>query len=230
MNEAITTAIVPVKELREAKSRLAGLLSSADRHRLVLAMLDHILGVLTTSPGIVRTLVVTLDEDVATLARGRGAEVLWEVRPASLNGALQLAIDDVLAAAGQSVLIVPGDLPELSRDDIAEVLGARAGQQGRKGHIVIAPSRDGGGTNALLMDPPDVIAPSFGVNSCVAHRRAAQQAGISPVTVRTAGLGFDVDAPNDLYDLQQVPQYAWLRQALKTRATKRPQQSVEVTR
>ncbi len=230
MNEAMTTAIVPVKALRDAKSRLAVELAPSDRQRLVLAMLDDVLETLAACHGVARTLVVTLDEAVAALARARHADVLWEVGPASLNGALRQAIADVVAANGRSVLIVPGDLPLLTSKDIGAVLlsdGERAQQGGR---IVIAPSRDARGTNALLIEPPQALQPAFGVDSFAAHQQAARLAGLSPHIVRSAGLAFDIDTPDDLRELRQVKRYSWLQQAPQGLPLKRATINAEVTR
>ncbi len=230
MNEATTIAIVPVKALRDAKSRLAGELAPSDRQRLVLAMLDDVLVTLAACHGVVRTLVVTLDEAVATLARVRHAEVLWEVGPASLNGALRQAIADVVATGGRSVLIVPGDLPLLTTEDIDAVLlaGGERAQQG--GRIAIAPSRDERGTNALLIEPPQTLQPAFGPDSFAAHQKAALLAGQPPHIVRSAGLAFDIDTPDDLQELRQVKRYSWLGQAPQGLPLKRATINAEVTR
>jgi 2-phospho-L-lactate guanylyltransferase len=43
--------------------------------------------------------------------------------------------------------------------------------------VVLAPDRHGRGTNALLLDPPDVIDPAFGVSSRSGHRVARVVSG-----------------------------------------------------
>jgi 2-phospho-L-lactate guanylyltransferase len=60
------------------------------------------------------------------------------------------------------------------------------------------PSDAGGGTNALLLRPPEAIAPAFGPGSFEAHLRAAEAAGVAVQVVTDALLGFDLDTPDDL--------------------------------
>jgi 2-phospho-L-lactate guanylyltransferase len=64
--------------------------------------------------------------------------------------------------------------------------------------VAIVPADAGGGTNALLLYPPDVIAPSFGPDSFAAHLRAAEAAGAAVQVVSDPALGFDLDTPDDL--------------------------------
>ena len=46
--------------------------------------------------------------------------------------------------------------------------------------VAIAPSDAGGGTNALLLCPPEAITPAFGAGSFEAHLRAAEAAAAAP--------------------------------------------------
>jgi 2-phospho-L-lactate guanylyltransferase len=64
--------------------------------------------------------------------------------------------------------------------------------------VAIAPADAGGGTNALLLCPPDAITPAFGTGSFEAHLRAAEDAGAAVQVVHDPALGFDLDTPDDL--------------------------------
>jgi len=68
-------------------------------------------------------------------------------------------------------------------------------------HVTLVPSRDGDGTNALLVSPPDAFAPSFGPGSFVRHKALASQRGIACRVICLPGLGMDVDEPHDLLRL-----------------------------
>jgi len=63
--------------------------------------------------------------------------------------------------------------------------------------VALTPSKDGAGTNALLMHPPGVIRPVFGRGSFQKHLALADQQGVSRRVIRTSGIGFDVDEPKD---------------------------------
>src|SRR6185312_7134137 len=49
--------------------------------------------------------------------------------------------------------------------------------------VLIVPDRHGTGTNALLLQPPDVMKPSFGPGSHDRHHRHAAAAGITAQTI-----------------------------------------------
>ena len=53
--------------------------------------------------------------------------------------------------------------------------GARAHEPGR---VTVVPDRHGTGTNALLLAPPDAIAPAFGPGSRERHAERAERAGL----------------------------------------------------
>lgn len=80
--------------------------------------------------------------------------------------------------------------------------------------VTLVPSRDGDGTNAILVSPPDAFAPSFGPGSFARHRAQAAAAGIACRTLELPGLALDIDEPHDLRDLMQRtrgnPRYAFL--------------------
>jgi 2-phospho-L-lactate guanylyltransferase len=64
--------------------------------------------------------------------------------------------------------------------------------------MTIVPSRDGKGTNALAVSPPDLIPFHFGDSSFEPHCAAARALGIEPRVLRLPGLGLDIDTPDDL--------------------------------
>jgi 2-phospho-L-lactate/phosphoenolpyruvate guanylyltransferase len=60
------------------------------------------------------------------------------------------------------------------------------------------PDRHGTGTNALVLTPPDVLAPSFGPGSLERHVAAASAAGVPAGMEEVPTLMLDVDTPGDL--------------------------------
>jgi 2-phospho-L-lactate guanylyltransferase len=68
--------------------------------------------------------------------------------------------------------------------------------------VVIVPDRHGSGTNALLLSPPDVVAPSFGAGSFARHAARARAAGAMVQVCELPSLGLDVDTPDDLAALR----------------------------
>jgi len=191
-------AIVPVKPLRWAKSRLSGVMSEEDRLELSQKMLTHTLKVLADIPSIDRTLVVSRDPRVLALARNLGARTVSERGSAQLNPALVRATLVARRYSVSGVLVLPADLPLLTREDV-ESLIARASDPPV---VVIAPDRRRSGTNALLSCPPGLIEYAFGPQSFPSHLEQARAAGVHLEICELPSLALDVDLPDDLAHLQ----------------------------
>jgi len=184
--------VIPVRSFEGAKSRLGAVLDAEERRDLVARLLRRTIAASSSTPGVDSVIVVSPDPEVLELARAAGAHPLLQ-RSRGLNPALQEARLAALSAA--RLLIVPGDLPSVSPAALSTLLqaGDAAGSPG----VVLAPDRHGRGTNALLLDPPDVIDPAFGGDSRAAHAWLASSADAAFVEV-AGDLGLDVDTPDDL--------------------------------
>ena len=118
-----------------------------------------------------------------------------------LNEGIRIGVSAARMEGAASLLVLPGDLPLLSVEALDELLtAADAGVVAAAGGplVAIVPSDAGGGTNALLLRPPDAIAPAFGLGSFEAHLRAAEAGGVAVQVVTDPLLGFDLDTPDDL--------------------------------
>lgn len=188
-------AVVPAKEIAEAKRRMAARLSREERQELVLAMLGDVLEVLTSVEGLEGLLVVTRDPQAATLARGLGAGVLDEGKDGGLNAALRQAAAHLRQIGARGILVVPGDLPALTVEEVSTVLRYHA-EVDRK--MTLVADRHGRGTNCLACSPPDLCTFHFGEDSFRAHRQAAAQVGLDVRCLELPGVQMDVDTPEDL--------------------------------
>jgi 2-phospho-L-lactate/phosphoenolpyruvate guanylyltransferase len=187
-------AIVPVKDLTLAKSRLSSVLSANERRALVLGLLDRTLEILRSSRVIRASLVVTPDAEVMKLAASLGVESVRETRPG-----YNMALNEARLAARRrfpayAPLVLAPDLPWLSGDDIValaeRVVSPRV--------LVIAPDAAGDGTNALAGWPVESLRFAFGANSCHEHATQATINGWLVEMYRSPGTGRDVDTPADL--------------------------------
>jgi 2-phospho-L-lactate guanylyltransferase len=186
-------ALVPVKRLAQAKSRLRAVFSDGQRREFVLAMLDDVLRLALTQPTIDVTAVVSADEQVLDFARRLGAQPVREppgVR--GLNAALSFAAGVLAGQGAGALLILPGDVPLATPADVQAVLAAW-----QEAPVVLCPSHSGG-TGALALRPPDAIAFRFGSRSFAAHRRAAADRGLDVAVVDRPGFAYDIDRPEDL--------------------------------
>ena len=64
--------------------------------------------------------------------------------------------------------------------------------------MTLVPSHDSNGTNALLLAPPDAIAPCFGPGSFCSTCRRPWRARIDVHVLHLPGLALDIDEPRDL--------------------------------
>lgn len=197
-----TWAVIPVKHLRESKRRLAHLLTPDERADLILSFLDNMLATLNETPGIDRTLVVTGDPVVSTLAGKYGAELLIEFEPAGLNAAVSIGVTRATAQGASAVLILPADLPFASVEDIEEAL--RSLYTLPSPLMAIAGDGEEEGTNALLLAPPDGFTFRYGPGSFRAHLAEGSDRTVG--IIDASGLRFDLDTESDwlLYTRQAV--------------------------
>jgi 2-phospho-L-lactate/phosphoenolpyruvate guanylyltransferase len=186
-----TLAILPVKSFGAAKQRLAPALGSGSRQALAQAMFADVLASLRRVEGLGAVAVVTADPAAEAAAAGKGVRVLRDTAQAGQSAAASIGIAYALAEGVERVLLVPGDTPLIDPGEVASLLEAPR-------PVSIVPDRHGTGTNALVLEPPDAIAPSFGPGSLKRHVEAAAAAGVSSAVEEVATLMLDVDTGADL--------------------------------
>ncbi|MET8798691.1 2-phospho-L-lactate guanylyltransferase [Nocardia sp. NPDC004568] len=187
-------AVIAVKTLDSAKSRLAGVLAPAERSRLVLAMLTDTVRAAAAAPEIASITVVTPDPVVSRATRALGAAVHPEPRgtatgPDPLNTALSTAAAALRTRHGEvPVLALQADLPALRTSELSAVVAAARGAR------AFVADHAGTGTAALLAPAGTALRPRFGRDSARRHGDdgAVRLHGDWP------GLRRDVDTADDL--------------------------------
>jgi 2-phospho-L-lactate guanylyltransferase len=158
-------------------------------------MFTDVLSTLRRVPGVHELAVVTADRAAESVALGERVTVLADSAGAGQSEAALIGIRHALAAGYEQVLLVPGDTPLLQVDEVARLIS------GATPRVVMVPDRHGTGTNALLLSPPDAIAPAFGPDSFARHTAAAEAAEVSYRAEQVPGLALDVDTPGDLAEV-----------------------------
>jgi 2-phospho-L-lactate guanylyltransferase len=194
-----TATILPIKSFAQAKQRLRLELAAHDRRALVEAMFADALVALGRVTALERVIVVSGDRVAQRIASGYGASVV-EDDERGHNTAAARGIEVLLEAGLERALLVPGDCPLLAPEDLNALLDHPAGERS----ALIVPDRHGTGTNALLLTPPDVLAPSFGPDSCRRHLADASTAGVPAEVLELPSLALDVDTPDDLEALRRT--------------------------
>ena len=191
-------AVLPVKSPQNAKQRLAGFLSAPHRETLARILYKQTLAALCQAEGIDRVAVITNDSEVAEHARRSGTVVFEENEQLSHSASADAACTRACQLGATTALLVPIDVPLVTPADFTRLAAAA-----RPGLIVV-PSIDGTGTNALARTPPNVIESRFGPGSCRAHLDQARSRSVHAEVLRLRGLMFDIDTPEDVAELLAI--------------------------
>ncbi|MEA2505664.1 MAG: 2-phospho-L-lactate/phosphoenolpyruvate guanylyltransferase [Actinomycetota bacterium] len=180
-----------MKQIAEAKTRLGPHFDPAARAEIVRALIDDALA-LCTSTGFLSWWVVSRDPEVLSLARDQELNTILETGQ-GLNEAVAQAVAVIKEAGAGSMTVVPADIPLAWAGDLRDLLDT-----GATSDSVVVPAARGGGTNALYLDPPDLIAPRFGPSSLQAYLSASEAAGHRCSILSLPRLALDIDTIADV--------------------------------
>jgi len=182
--------LIPLKQLDDAKSRLADVLRPEERSALMLELLEGVLAAAEEADVGPITIVSAEPGVPEGLTRFDDRGLAW-------NDALAAAMREVVAEPVAAV--VSADLPRVTAEDIQALIAATPDRG-----MAIARALDGG-TNAVAMRPPGVVRTHFGdPRSAAVHAQTTAAAGLAARIVDIPGLAFDVDTPADLAELREA--------------------------
>lgn len=184
-------AIVPVKRLALAKSRLS--VPAEQRQALALGFALDTISALSGSALVADVVVVTSDPLVARRVRALGARVVAD-RSAGLTEALDDGLRAAVATPGTGVVVVPADLPCLRAPDVTQVL------EGAGRAAAFVPDRSGTGTTFVLHPPGATVRTAYGPGSAAGHRRL----GLRALDGAPPGARHDVDTLADLAEAEAL--------------------------
>jgi len=198
-NPTVHAVLLPVKDLRNAKQRLTNLLTQAERTALAEAMLADTVRALRSVTLADAIFVVTNYEPTMELASENNWQVLREGRQVSESASVDCASRLCAERGITHLLRLPLDLPLVRSSDIDELLAIGCAAPG----VVMVPSRDGTGTNAIMRTPPALFPSHFGPDSFAKHQREAARSNARLILRRNVRLEMDVDDEADLRALLQ---------------------------
>jgi 2-phospho-L-lactate guanylyltransferase len=190
----MTAILIPVKEFREAKQRLAPYFSSADRAALAESMCRDFFSTVAGVRGVDRVFVISKELRALEWARALGWETIPESRQVSESDSVDAASCHCANHGIDALLRLPIDVPIAQAQDIEAIFAELNSAPG----AVIVPSGDGTGTNALLRTPPNLFPSHFGPNSFALHLAEAERCGVRARVFRNPHLELDVDEMDDL--------------------------------
>jgi 2-phospho-L-lactate guanylyltransferase len=158
-------------------------------------MFEEVLATLCSVRGLERVVVATSDEGIAGRARSCGVQIFEEREQLGHSHSADMASQRAMELGATSVILLPIDVPLVTRAEIESLV--EAALHG----VVVVPSGDGTGTNALVRTPPNAIKACFGPGSFLAHCGQAESLGVPCKVLRPPGILFDVDTPEDVAEL-----------------------------
>jgi 2-phospho-L-lactate/phosphoenolpyruvate guanylyltransferase len=189
--------VIPVKEFREAKKRLAPHFSPDDRAALAQAMCEDFFDVVAAVRCADRIFVISKEPQVLLRARDLGWETIPESRQISESDSVDAASRYCAERGVEALLRLPVDIPLAEPADIEAVFDAL----GVAPTAILVPSSDGTGTNAILRSPPALFPSRFGPDSFVRHLAEAEACGVRAQVFRNPRLELDIDEWEDLQKL-----------------------------
>lgn len=194
-----TSILVPVKEHKNAKSRMSTMLDADERALLAKTMFEDVADTLASLSSPV--VIVTNSQEAAQQARKLGWRVLWETYQVSESASVDAASAQLRQEGITSVLRLPADLPLVTSADIEQIFADAMPAPS----AVLVPSGDRMGTNALLRTPPDLFSSRFGHNSFVLHMQEARRSKAQIRVTENSNIALDLDDTSDLRRFLERP-------------------------
>jgi 2-phospho-L-lactate/phosphoenolpyruvate guanylyltransferase len=203
-----------VKDLHNAKRRLMGVLTPGERFALAEVMLADTIRAVKSVRRAEKIFVITNYEPAMRLAEENRWEVLLEESQISESDSVDSASRICELRGVTGLLRIPLDVPLVQARDIDELLAVECNEPA----LVIVPSRDGMGTNAIFRMPPALFPSHFGMGSFAKHVGEAERVGARVIFRRSPRLEMDVDEESDLrallqHDLSGTETGRWLRES-----------------
>ena len=192
--------LIPVKNLANAKQRLAPVLDCGARTQLAQAMLVDMLETLRTWANRPEVALVTSDPFALDLARCFDFDVISDHANRGETDAIEMATRVCESRGVKSTLVIPGDIPLIQAREIERIFEAAPGEGS-----VLVPSADGRGTNAAWRRPAGLFPLRFGNDSFKPHLAAARATQKPCVVLSLHGIALDIDNPSDLVQLATAP-------------------------
>jgi 2-phospho-L-lactate guanylyltransferase len=191
-------ALLPIKNLSNAKERLSNLLDKTRRQGLFRAMTDDVISVLIKHPGISEVAIISDDPFAARLAKKHKAGLFTEraLRVRGLNAVIQAAVSRLALRQIDNVMIIHADLPLINATNLSKLISMHNNFDGPR--LTLAPDRHRNGTNCLLCNPASAFTFQYGKDSFRNHCAEANSLRFSIQVLDDPQIGCDIDYPQDV--------------------------------
>jgi 2-phospho-L-lactate guanylyltransferase len=182
--------------LHGGKSRLAPVLDPGQRSSLIASLARHVVRVVLESGISSDVVLVSREHELGTRLGFEAGQVFSVHQPDALpgmNAAIDIGRAHALKRGSERLLVLSGDLPQLSGMDLVAIGAAGA-------DVVVGTDRLRRGTNALMLRGDRALREfhfEFGIDSRIMHRSEASRHGLSRMELSIPGIELDLDTPDD---------------------------------
>ena len=193
-------AVIPVKQISQAKQRLSKILSSEERRDFFSAMLEDVLSMMVKIDFFEKIILATNCPHAISIG-GRHGITHFETGPDDgLNLAAGETVNHLSENGISDMFLIPADIPLITEEEINSAIKAHPSAPS----LTIIPSRDKLGSNCLLLSPPSRMPLKFGPDSYFRHLEIAKSNGLKINPMELTGFGLDIDEPTDIFDLLRL--------------------------
>ena len=191
MHKLKTSAIIPVKTFSQAKTRLN--LPQDCKEEICSLMLKEVLRTISNCKVVNQIVLVSKDESALKIGRQFNSVEIFDDE-SGVNNAIDLADDYLSDKTFDCSIIFPQDIPTMTSSDIDTLLGFIKSMNS----VIIVPSRQFNGTNALVRYPSGLMQTRYDMGSYTHQIDAARTKtkNISIALIRRMML--DIDDESDL--------------------------------
>ena len=191
MHKLKTSAIIPVKTFSKAKTRLN--LQPDCKEEICSLMLQEVLRTVSDCKIVNQIVLVTKDEDALKIGKQFNTVGIFDDE-LGVNNAINLADEYLSDKNFDCSVIFPQDIPTMTSTDIETLLGFIKSTNS----VIIVPSRQFNGTNALVRCPSCLMQTKYDLGSYTHQIDAARTRtnNISIALIRRMML--DIDDESDL--------------------------------
>ena len=186
-----TCVIIPVKTFSVAKTRLK--LSKTHKEEICKAMLVEVLDTVSKSKLIDKIILVSKDETALKLGRQFNTVEIFDDE-SGVNHAVHLADKYILNNKYDRSVIFPQDIPIMRSSDIDNLLGFHES----KNSVIIVPSRQLNGTNALVRCSTNIMKTQYDRGSYAFQLDAAKTVSQNVSVALIRRIMLDIDDQRDL--------------------------------
>jgi len=186
-----TCAIIPVKTFSVAKTRLK--LSKTQKEEICKAMLEEVLDTVSKSQYIDKIILVSKDETALELGRKFNTVEIFDDE-SGVNHAVYSADQYILDNEYDRSVIFPQDIPTMRSSDIDNLLCFHKS----KNSVIIVPSRQLNGTNALVRCSTNIMKTQYDRGSYTFQLNAARSVSQNVSVALIRRIMLDIDDEHDL--------------------------------